>query len=82
MRQWSGWTRVVEPAGRNALFAYILAPILYALFPLLAQLLGGFDLHAWMGQSFALGFWRSLAFAVGVTWLAGALRAVGVRPKL
>ncbi|MFH1569148.1 MAG: DUF5009 domain-containing protein, partial [Gemmatimonadota bacterium] len=34
-RGWRRWTAVVEPAGRNALFAYILAPILYALFPLL-----------------------------------------------
>ena len=76
------WTRVVEPAGRNALFAYILAPILYALFPLLAGLLGGLNVHAWLGQSFPLGFWRSLVFALAVTWLAGALRTVGMRPRL
>ena len=51
-----------------------------------ARGLGGFDLHAWLGQSFAVGFWRSLVFALGVVhsslytprsagarWIAGIL---------
>ncbi len=76
------WAVAVEPAGKNSLFAFILAPILYSAFALLAVVLGGFDFYAWLGDSFALGFWRSLLFAFAMTWLAGGLRHVGVRLKL
>lgn len=65
------WAVAVEPAGHNSLFAFILAPILYSAFALLAVVLGGFDFYAWLGDSFALGFWRSLLFAFAMTWLAG-----------
>jgi len=37
------------PAGRHALFANILSFVVYALFPLVARLLGGFDVHGWLG---------------------------------
>ncbi len=76
------WAVAVEPAGQNSLFAFILAPILYSAFVLLAVALGGFDFFAWLGESFAIGFWRSLVFAFAMTWLAGGLRYVGVRLKL
>jgi predicted acyltransferase len=79
---WKRWTVVVEPAGQNALFAYILAPILYSAFALLAMADGGFDFYGELGSSFAIGFWRSLVFAFAVTWLAGGLRRVGVQLKL
>jgi hypothetical protein len=82
VRGWKRWAVAVEPAGQNALFAYILAPILYAVFALVAQALGGFDVYAWLGSTFAVGFVRALVFAFAMTWLAGGLRHVGVRLKL
>ena len=72
---------IVEPAGQNSLFAYILAPILYSAFVLLEPLFG-VNVHSALGQSFAVGFWRALIFAFAMTWLAGALRYVGIRLKL
>ena len=77
VRGWKRWAVVVEPAGMNPLFAYILAPILYAVFGVLS-----FDAYWELGNSFAVGFWRSVVFAFGVTWLTGALHRVGVRLKL
>lgn len=74
------WTPAVEPAGRNALFAYVLAPVVYSVLGILA--LAGFDLWAVLGSSFAVGFWRALLFAFAMTWLAGALQRYGVRLKL
>lgn len=82
VRGWKGWAQIIEPAGQNALFAYILAPIFYSLFALLAMALGGFSPYGWLGESFAIGFWRSLLFAFAMTWLAGGLRHVGIRLKL
>jgi len=82
VRKWNRWTMVVEPAGNNALFAYILAPIFYALFELLAILFNGFNFYSELGSSFAIGFWRSLIFAFCMTWLAGGFRHIGVRLKL
>jgi predicted acyltransferase len=81
VRRWKRWTALVEPAGQNALFAYILAPILYSLFVLLEPVFG-VNVHAALGQSFAVGFWRALVFAFAMTWLAGALRHVGIRLRL
>jgi heparan-alpha-glucosaminide N-acetyltransferase len=76
------WTIIIRPAGANALFAYILAPVLYAVFELIALLFNGFNFYYWLGHDFAIGFFRSLVFAFGVTWLAGGLRRVGVVLKL
>lgn len=81
VRRWTRWTPAVAPAGQNALFAFILAPIVYALFTLLARALG-FDVYSWLGSSFAVGFWRAVVFAFAMTWLAGWLRTVGVRLRL
>ena len=54
VRGWKRWAVAVGPAGQNSLFAFILAPILYSAFVLLAVALGGFDFFAWLGESFAL----------------------------
>ena len=81
VRRWNRWTIVVEPAGQNSLFAYILAPILYAAFALIDSMTGA-NPYAMLGQSFAVGFWRALIFAFAMTWLAGALRHVGIRLNL
>jgi len=82
VKGWEAWAITVRPAGANALFAYILAPVLYALFDLSSLLFSGFNFYHWLGQDFAIGFWRSLFFAFGVTWLAGGLRRFGIVLKL
>jgi len=82
VRGWKRWTFIVAPAGQNALFSYILAPIFYSLFPLIAIIFGGFNFYIELGSSFAMGFWRSLIMAFGLTWLAGRLRSVGIWLKL
>jgi predicted acyltransferase len=82
MQRWTRWARVLEPAGQNPLFAYILAPILYALFALVAMALGRPNFYEMLGNSFAVGFWRSIVFAFIVTWLAAGLRRAGLQVKL
>jgi len=82
VKEWKKWTIALQPAGANALFAYILAPVLYALFELSSLLFTGFNFYHWLGQDFAIGFWRSVIFAFGVTWLAGGLRRFGINLKL
>jgi predicted acyltransferase len=81
VRGWKGWAKPVEPAGGNALFAYILAPMVYALFELLGEIAGS-DFYFHLGWSFSVGFWRSVIFAFAVTWLAGGLRRMGIWLKL
>lgn len=75
------WTPLVRPAGENPLFAYILAPMVYSIFALLALVIG-VNLHGKLGENFATGFVRALIFAFAMTWLAGYLRRWGVRPRL
>jgi len=82
VRKWNSWTMIVKPAGANALFAYILAPIFYSLFELFALILNGFNFYSELGNNFAIGFWRSLIFAFCMTWLAGGFRHVGIKLKL
>jgi predicted acyltransferase len=82
VRGWQRWAVWLEPAGQNPLFAYVLAPVLYALFALSAMLLGKGNFYEALGGSFAIGFWRSIIFAFAVTWLAGGLRRAGVQLKL
>ena len=78
----TGWTVIVRPAGENPLFAYILQPMIYSFFALIALATGGFDPYASLGGSFAVGFWRSLVFAFLVTWIVGLFKKLGVRLKL
>jgi hypothetical protein len=68
-----GRPRPLADAGRNALFAFIAGPILYAGLDLLADLAGGWNPYADLGGTFAAGLCRSLAFALAVTWLTGWL---------
>ena len=77
-----GRPRPLADAGRNALFAFIAGPILYSGLDLLADLAGGWNLYSNVGGTFAVGFWRSLAFALAVTWLTGWLWRRGWRLKL
>ncbi|MEN3333170.1 MAG: heparan-alpha-glucosaminide N-acetyltransferase [Blastocatellia bacterium] len=82
VRGWQRWAVLLEPAGQNPLFAYVLAPVLYALFALSAMALGKGNFYEALGGSFAVGFWRSIIFAFAVTWLAGGLQRAGVQLKL
>lgn len=82
VRGWKRWAVIIKSAGANALFAFILAPIFYAMFALLAQAFGGFNFYAELGENFAVGSWRALIFAFGLTWLTGALRRAGLWLKL
>lgn len=74
------WAKVIQPAGENPLFAYILAPMIYALSALIGDLVGT-DPYALLGESFAVGFVRSIAFAFLITWIVGRLKRVGIYLK-
>ncbi len=82
VRGWKKWAAIAKSAGGNALFAFILAPIFYAIFALLAQVFGGFNFFAELGNNFTVGFWRALVFAFALTWLTGFLRRAGMWLKL
>jgi heparan-alpha-glucosaminide N-acetyltransferase len=82
VRGWKKWIKIVEPAGSNALFAYILAPVFYSIFVLLSRLLGGFNFYSYLGAGFETGLIRSIVFAFAMTWLAGYLRKKGLWLKL
>jgi heparan-alpha-glucosaminide N-acetyltransferase len=82
VKGWNKWIKIVKPAGANALFAYILAPILYYIFALTVYLFNDFNFYHWLGQNFAIGFWRAVIFSFLVTWLAGGLRRLGLVLKL
>jgi len=81
VKGWKRWSFVVAPAGANPLFAYILAPVLGCVFTLISIAIG-YNFYGGLGESFAIGFWRSVLFAFAVTWLAGGLRRVGLRLRL
>jgi predicted acyltransferase len=75
------WARVLVPAGQNALLAYILAPLVYAVIDVLG--VAGLHTHYYaLGRTFTHGFWRSVTFAVAVVWVAGVLQRRGVRLQL
>jgi predicted acyltransferase len=82
VKRWKGWAVVVKPAGRNALFAYILAPMIYSAFALLEATHRGFGFYSRLGSGYSTGLWRSLVFAFVVTWLAGGLSCAGIRLKI
>jgi hypothetical protein len=73
--------RLLVSGGQNALLAYVMAPLLNYLFDVLIST-GMPPLYYILGRSFATGFWRSVVFAVGVLWAAGALQRRGIYLKL
>jgi heparan-alpha-glucosaminide N-acetyltransferase len=69
---------VLASAGQNALFAFILGPIIYSLLGLLPGLLGGADpWWGWLGGNAAVGIVRSLAFASAATFFTAWLQRRG-----
>lgn len=82
IQNFKSWTKIIEPAGTNPLFAYILAPLAVECFILTSYLFNGFNFYSWLGETFYIGFIRSLALAFSMTWLTGFLYKKGIRLKL
>ena len=82
MKGHNSWFRIIEPAGTNPLFAYILAPLVVEIFALAALAFNGFDIYSWFGESFVTGFLRAIIIAFSMTWLAGFLSEKGLRLRL
>ena len=82
MKSYGSWFKIIEPAGMNPLFAYILAPLVVELFALTALVFNGFDIYSWFGESFYPGFFRAVFIAFSMTWLAGYLSKKGLRLRL
>lgn len=78
LRGWQRWARPLASAGRNALFIFILGPILYYILWWSPAVLGGFEPHGALGSPFALGLARAIGWTVLVAWLAQGLRRLGV----
>jgi heparan-alpha-glucosaminide N-acetyltransferase len=80
-----GWRRgvfLVAPAGENSLFAYILVPILYALFDLW-ELVFKSPLSYWsLSDHLTTGILRSFVLACAVVAITGGLRRVGIQPRI
>ncbi len=76
------WTIVVQPAGKNPLLAYILAPVLYASFDLWTLVTGwSSGYFEWITPR-SIGCLRSVIHALALTWIAGILRRLGVSLRL
>jgi heparan-alpha-glucosaminide N-acetyltransferase len=82
VRGWTGWAAVLEAAGQNALFAYVLAPLVLALFEVLAAAMSSPNYYAELGSPFAVGLCRAAIFALAATWLAGRIARAGVRLRI
>jgi heparan-alpha-glucosaminide N-acetyltransferase len=82
VRRWSRWATPLEAAGQNALFAYVLAPLIVFLLELIFAVLASPNYYGELGSTFVVGLVRSAVFAVGVTWLAGRLARTGVQLRL
>jgi heparan-alpha-glucosaminide N-acetyltransferase len=82
MKGYGSVFKIIEPAGTNPLFAYILAPFVVQCFTLIALAFNGFDIYSWVGQSFYIGFFRAVFIAFSMTWLTGYLAKKGLQLKL
>ncbi|CAN5164407.1 lpg1661 family Dot/Icm T4SS effector [soil metagenome] len=82
VKGWKSWATFIRPAGENPLLAYLIAPIVYAGFSLLGQIMGGYDIYAMLGANLVTGAPRAILFALGATWLTGAAKPLGVNPGL
>jgi predicted acyltransferase len=82
VRLWRRWAGVLQRAGQNPLVAYMLAPVLYAVFTIVADISALPITYEELGRTFAIGFWRSVGFALLLVWLAGRLLRTGIQLKL
>jgi predicted acyltransferase len=81
VRGFRRWPRAVTMAGENALLAYLLPPVMLALFEL-AALAFGRDFYGELGQELVRGTIRSILFAWMIVRLCGLMRARGIRMQL
>ena len=74
-------SNVLKSAGQNALFAFILGPIVYTLLDISAAAFSGFSLWGWLGSAFISGLARSLIFAAAAVGLTAWMqrRGLGLR---
>jgi predicted acyltransferase len=83
MKGLSSWFKIVEPAGMNPLFAYILAPLIVECFVIISAVaFNGFNIYFWFGESFYSGLSRAFLIAFLMTWLPGYLGKKGLQLKL
>jgi heparan-alpha-glucosaminide N-acetyltransferase len=75
-------TGFLAEAGSNALFAYVLAPVVVALIDVGAPLFGRESFYDLLTPTFATGLLRAIVAAFALTWLAGALKHRGINLKL
>jgi predicted acyltransferase len=76
------WSSLLELSGQNALLAYILAPIFYASFSLIAVTLDIPNFYRELGAGLGTGIGRSIIFAVLIVWMAAAMRRSNYLLKL
>ena len=76
------WSKFLQPAGMNPLFAYILAPILMAVLELFNEILGFPNFYYMIGKNFYAGFARAILFALLITWLTGFFKNKEIWLKL
>jgi hypothetical protein len=81
----AGWrlgTGTLRRAGQKALFPYLLAPLFYALVSWLAEYCPGAGFYWRLGDTFELGFARSMGLSVAVIVISAAIHKRGVRLQL
>jgi predicted acyltransferase len=71
-----------ELAGRNALFAYILAPFVYACFAWISDLTGTTNLMSLLASPFPVGLGRAIALSLLVMGVAAWLSKRGIALKI
>ena len=76
------WASLFQSAGQNALFIYMLTPILYAAIDLWQNTTGMSTGYWELGMQFNTGFTRATVQTFGVALAAIGLRRVGVLPRL
>lgn len=82
IRAWKKWTSFVAPAGRNPLFAYVLASIVLLIFSLITDVFNISNFYNNLGQSFSIGLIRSIMMSFALVWLTGFLRRIGINLRL
>ncbi|RPI00514.1 MAG: DUF5009 domain-containing protein [Calditrichaeota bacterium] len=75
-------SNVLKSAGQNALFAFILGPIVYTLLDISAAAFSGFSLWGWLGSAFISGLARSLIFAAAAVGLTAWMQRRGLALRI
>ncbi|MGE5360232.1 MAG: hypothetical protein ACM3NQ_14540, partial [Bacteroidales bacterium] len=75
-------TRFLARAGTNALFAYVLAPLVCAAIDVMFEVTGSSLTYGSLAPTFGIGLARSFTVAFGLTWLAAFLKDKGLDLRL